>query len=259
MLSRCITTSLLALSSSSSTSSAILIPTRWCSHNRSWFSSRERRSIRKNIVPERATVRFRHYRMPTFSTTADNDSDALLFTNPDDDTIRTILTQTRTVAMIGASNRPERDSYHVMEYLIHECGYQVIPINPMYTDQTILNQKVYRTLSEVLIQFPNVDMIDIFRRSSEVPEIIQELIQFQQQQPAKLEEKVDDKTAPVLVSYPKYIWMQINVIDPKSAQLAQQHGYQVVMNQCPLREIPRLQIPLPIHVPIQMQSDGPNH
>ena len=254
MLSRCITTSLLALSSSSSTSSAILIPTRWCSHNRSWFGSRERRSSSKNIVPERATVRFRHYRMTTFSTTADNDSDALLFTNPDDDTIRTILTQTRTVAMIGASNRPERDSYHVMEYLIHECGYQVIPINPMYTDQTILNQKVYRTLSEVLIQFPNVDMIDIFRRSSEVPEIIQELIQFQQQQPAKLEEKVDDTTAPVLVTNPKYIWMQINVIDPISAQLAQQYGYQVVMNQCPLREIPRLQIPLPIHVPNQPQK-----
>jgi uncharacterized protein len=175
----------------------------------------------------------------TTTTTTDNDD---VFTNPDDATIRTILTQTRTVAMIGASNRPERDSYHVMDYMMNECGYHVIPINPMYTDQTILNQKVYRTLSEVLLTFPNVDMIDIFRRSSEVPEIINELMQFQQQQQQK-----ELESAPV-VSLPKYIWMQINVIDPKSARFAQQQGYQVVMNKCPLQEIPRLNIPLPIVV-----------
>ena len=169
------------------------------------------------------------------TTTNENDQNDLdIFTNPDDATIRTILTQTRTVAMIGASNRPERDSYHVMDYLIHECGYTVIPINPMYTDQTILNQKVYSTLSEVLTQFPNVDMIDIFRRSSEVPEIIQELLHFQ------------STTLPQQPASPKYIWMQINVIDLKSAKLAQNHGYEVVMNKCPLREIPRLNIPLPI-------------
>lgn len=171
------------------------------------------------------------------TTTNDNDQDDLdIYTNPDDATICTILTQTRTVAMIGASNRPERDSYHVMEYMINECGYTVIPINPMYTDQTILNQKVYSTLSEVLTQFPNVDMIDIFRKSSEVPEIIQELLHFQS----------TTSTLPHQLSPPKYIWMQINVIDPKSAKLAQNHGYQVVMNKCPLREIPRLNISLPI-------------
>ena len=223
MLSRCITTSLLALSSSSSPR-LTLRPTCW---------------------------RLRHCKMTTTSCTITDDEDNKVFTNPDDATIRTILTQTRTVAMIGASNRPERDSYHVMEYMMKECGYQVIPINPMYTGQTILNQKVYRTLSEVLLQFPNVDMIDIFRKSSEVPEIIKELIQFQQQQQSLLQEQQPEpSTTPsallLVQQHPKYIWMQISVIDPISARWAQQHGYQVIMNKCPLREIPRLQISLPI-------------
>jgi uncharacterized protein len=220
MLSHRIASSLFALSSSSG--SAIIVPT----------CVRHGTNQNRLILSPSATSTLRHFKMTTTNDNENDDNNQDCFANPDDATIRTILTQTRTVAMIGASNRPERDSYHVMEYLMNECGYTVIPINPMYTDQEILNQKVYSTLSEVLNQFPQVDMIDIFRRSSEVPDIIQELLQFQQSDAQQ--------------RLPKYIWMQINVIDPKSAKLAQQNGYEVVMDKCPLREIPRLRIPLPI-------------
>ena len=232
MLSRRITTSLIALSSSSCR--AFIVPTCGGSlcYGQHGASSRERTNLPSLPLPS-AILSLRHFKMTT-TTTNDNNNDEV-FTNPDDATIRTILTETRTVAMIGASNRPERDSYHVMEYLMNECGYTVIPINPMYTDQTILDQKVYGTLTEVLSLFPQVDMIDIFRKSSQVPEIIQELLLFQQ--------KNSCTTTP---PSPKYIWMQINVNDPISATLAQQNGYQVIMDKCPLREIARLDIPLPI-------------
>ena len=95
-----------------------------------------------------------------------------------DDTLRSILTQTRTIAMLGASNKPQRDSYHVMEFLMHQCGYTVIPINPMYAQQKILGQPVYASLSDLYQDQPNIqiDMIDIFRRSSEVKEIVQEIL-----------------------------------------------------------------------------------
>jgi uncharacterized protein len=156
------------------------------------------------------------------------------FTNPDD-AMTSILTQTRTIAMIGASDRPGRDSYHVMEYLMNVCHYTVIPINPRLSEQhaTILQQPVYQSITDVLQEFPHVDMIDIFRRSSDVPEIIQELIEYQKSHPSQQQ--------------PRCIWMQINVLHPKSAQLAEQHGFTVVMDKCPLHEIPRLQIKLPIH------------
>jgi uncharacterized protein len=150
-----------------------------------------------------------------------------------DEALRSILTQTRTIAMLGASTKPDRDSYHVMEFLIEQCGYNVIPINPAYAQQTILGQPVYATLSDVYQEQPGIkiDMVDVFRRSSEVKSIVNEILQVQEAAKNQIQS----------------IWMQIGVVDHDSAVRAAEHGLQVAMDVCPMREIPRLGIPLPVH------------
>jgi uncharacterized protein len=166
-------------------------------------------------------------------------SNTMLFNNSDA-VLRTILTQTRTIAMVGASTNQNRDSYHVMEYLIKQCGYTVIPVNPTYIHQRILDQPVYGQLSDIYKEQPNIqiDMVQIFRRSSEVSDIVDEII--------KWKVGVDPTTSTPSISEITSIWMQIGVIDHAAAIRATDHGFHVAMNVCPMEELPRLGIPIPI-------------
>lgn len=85
-----------------------------------------------------------------------------------DSYIRGILTSVKTIAVVGASNKPERASYHVMLFLA-EQGYTVYPVNPGIAGQEIGGLKVYATLDDV----PKpVDMVDIFRNSADVPPVV---------------------------------------------------------------------------------------
>ena len=134
--------------------------------------------------------------------------------NYSDDYIRGIFARVKTIAMVGASPRPDRPSNHVMEFLQRK-GFRVIPVNPQAAGQIIHGETVVATLGEIA---EPIDMVDIFRRSSEVAPI------------------VDDAIA----KHAKIVWMQLGVRDDTAAAKAEAAGIDVVMNRCPAIEMPRL-------------------
>lgn len=127
-----------------------------------------------------------------------------------------ILRNTKSIALVGASAKPERPSFGVMRFLMLH-GYNVIPVNPGLAGQRIQDQLVYENLAAI----PNpVDMIDVFRISSAVSALVDEILLLRWQ--------------------PKYIWTQLGVYDLQSAARAEVVDIEVVMNRCPAIEIPRL-------------------
>lgn len=128
--------------------------------------------------------------------------------------MRKILNESKTIALVGASPKPERPSHYVMQFLMSK-GYKVIPVNPGLEGKELLGQPVYGSLAAIP---ESIDMVDIFRNAEAVPEIVEEAI---------------SKGA-------KSIWMQLGVVNEAAAQTAQDAGMDVVMDACPKQEIPRL-------------------
>lgn len=133
-----------------------------------------------------------------------------------DDHLRNILKRTKVVAVVGVSTNPVRPSYYVARYLGLK-GYQVIPVNPVYEGQTLFGQRVRASLADIS---EPVDMVDIFRRSDAVPEIVDEALEH----------------LPAL----KTIWMQIGVAHPAAAAKATAQGVDVIQDRCPKIEYQRL-------------------
>jgi predicted CoA-binding protein len=131
-----------------------------------------------------------------------------------DEDIKALLEETRTIAMIGASDRPDRPSYGVMAFL-QSRGYRVIPVNPQITGEHIHGEFVFRELSQI---GEPIDMVDIFRRSMAAGEAVDEAI----------------------AAGAKSVWLQIGVINEEAAARAEAAGLKVVMDRCPKIEIPRL-------------------
>ncbi|WP_338637906.1 CoA-binding protein [Erwinia persicina] len=131
-----------------------------------------------------------------------------------DQTIADVLTTTKTIALVGASDNPARPSYGVMAYLLSQ-GYQVTPVSPKLAGQTLLGQTVYASLSDIPHR---IDMVDVFRNADAAWGVAQEAI------------AVGAKT----------LWLQIGVINEQAAVLAAEAGLKVVMDRCPKIEIPRL-------------------
>ena len=131
-----------------------------------------------------------------------------------DEDIKALLENARTIAMVGASDRPDRPSYGVMEYL-QGRGYRVIPVNPQITGEHVHGEYIWRELSQI---GEPIDIVDIFRRSEFVPEVVDEAI------------KIGAKA----------IWMQLGVVNQIAAGRAEAAGLKVVMDRCPKIDIPRL-------------------
>ena len=128
--------------------------------------------------------------------------------------IAELLTQSRTIAMIGASDRPDRDSNHVMKFL-QDQGYRVIPVNPRITGEHIHGEYVWRELSQI---GEPIDIVDIFRNSNDAAAAVDEAI----------------------AAGAKAVWMQLGVVNEAAAARAEAAGLKVVMNRCPKIDIPRL-------------------
>lgn len=133
-----------------------------------------------------------------------------------DHDIAKLLASTRTIALVGLSDRPSRPSYGVMRTLqMH--GYRVFPVNPQITGEHVHGEFVWRELSQI---GEPIDLVDIFRRS----------------------ELVDDAVDQAIAVGAKAVWMQLGVINEAAAARAEAAGLQVVMDRCPAIEIPRLGI-----------------
>lgn len=129
------------------------------------------------------------------------------------DDIRRIMTETKRVAVVGASNKPARPSYGVFGYLL-SLGYDVVGVNPGLAGQTIHGKPVVATLDEA----GPLDMVDIFRASDQVAPVVDDAI------------RLGAKT----------VWMQLGVIDEAAAAKAKKAGLTVVVNRCPAIEGPML-------------------
>ncbi|PST25555.1 CoA-binding protein [Mesorhizobium plurifarium] len=127
-----------------------------------------------------------------------------------------ILRETTTIALVGASPKPERPSYRVMAFLLRK-GYRVIPVNPGHAGGRILDQPVVARLAD--IREP-IDMVDVFRAASALPALVDEIL--------------------ALPALPKVVWGQLSVRDDAAAAKAEAAGIKVVMDRCPAIEYPRL-------------------
>ena len=125
--------------------------------------------------------------------------------------LQDILSSVKTIAMVGASGDKTKFSYGVLRVL-HETGYDMIPVNPGLAGQEIRGLKVYPSLAA--IDRP-VDMVEVFRNASELPRIAQEAVAISA----------------------KVLWGQIGVTHPDAAKIAEDAGLKVVMNRCPKIEL----------------------
>ena len=127
-----------------------------------------------------------------------------------------ILKDTKTIALVGASDNEARPSFFVLKYLL-ERGYRVIPVNPGRAGTEMVGQKVYARLADI----PEpIDMVEVFRNSEAAAGIVDEAL--------------------ALDPLPRVIWMQLSVRNDAAAAKAEARGVKVVMNRCPKIEYGRL-------------------
>ncbi|MGH9735357.1 MAG: CoA-binding protein [Candidatus Acidiferrales bacterium] len=132
------------------------------------------------------------------------------------DAVTQILKSSRTIAVVGLSSRKFRPSYGVSEYL-QSVGYRVIPVNPGETE--VLGEKSYASLEDIP---EKIDIVDVFRRSQFVPEIVESAIRIGS----------------------RGVWMQEGVIHSDAAERARGAGLFVIMDACILKEhIKRFRLP----------------
>ena len=132
----------------------------------------------------------------------------------DDLQIKNILSKTKIIGLVGASDNPERPSNIVMKYL-QKRGYKVIPVNPTKVNMKIHNELCYSSLLHIPYR---IDMVDVFRRSEECLEIAKQAI------------KTDAKV----------FWMQLNIFNKEAVNLVKRNNLQCIYNKCPKIEYSRI-------------------
>jgi len=131
-----------------------------------------------------------------------------------DEDIADLLRSARTIALVGASDSPDRPSFGVMKFL-QDQGYRVIPVNPRITGEHVHGEYVWRELAQI---GEPIDIVDIFRKSEAVGPIVDQAVE----------------------AGAKAIWTQLGVVDEAAAARAEAAGLKVVMDRCPKIEFRRL-------------------
>ena len=123
------------------------------------------------------------------------------------DNLKLILDEVKSIAIVGVSSNPERDSYKVMKFL-QDYGFKVFPVNPMLVNSKILDQECYSSLDAIE---EKVDMVDVFRAIEHIPSIANEAINIKA----------------------KILWTQEGLYSEEAKYLGENAGLKVVMDQCP--------------------------
>jgi predicted CoA-binding protein len=128
-------------------------------------------------------------------------------------TIAQILDDSKTIAIVGLSSKPERASFGVAEYLQGQ-GYRIIPVNPAYAGEEILGERVFSSLQEAADALApsgtRIDIVDCFRKSEDIPPLARDAIAIRA----------------------GCLWMQLEIENQAAADLARAAGLDVVMNHC---------------------------
>lgn len=134
-------------------------------------------------------------------------------TGTEDDLISTLLSECKTIAVVGLSAKQERPSHGVARYL-QAHGYRIIPVNPSYAGSRILNEHCYPTLTQARNDMVGsgvpIDIVDCFRKSQDIMPIVEEAIAIGA----------------------RCIWMQLGIVNEEGAQKARSAGLEVVMDRC---------------------------
>jgi predicted CoA-binding protein len=135
--------------------------------------------------------------------------------------IKEILTKYKTVAVVGLSREPDKDSYRVSAYLKNH-GFHIVPVNP-FADE-ILGEKSYKNLLDIPAEIQKtIEVVDVFRPAKDVPPIVEQAI--------KLKE---------MHGKPYVVWMQLGIVNEQAAETAKKAGLTMVMNKCMMQEHKRL-------------------
>lgn len=134
----------------------------------------------------------------------------------DEDRIQQILENSKTVAVVGISAKPERDSYRVAKYL-KDAGYEILPVNPAI--ETWDGQPTYKSLLDIPSE-KKVDIVDVFRKPEAALAVVEEAVKIS----------------------PSVVWLQEGVINQDAAELAKKNSILVVLDRCMMKEHRRINL-----------------
>jgi predicted CoA-binding protein len=138
-----------------------------------------------------------------------------------EDVIKEVLSTCKTIAVVGLSREPEKDSYQVANYM-RKHGYRIVPVNP-FADE-VLGEKSYKSLLDIPVEIQKeIDTVNIFRQAKDVPPIVRQAIQLK---------KKNGK--------PCVFWMQLGIVNEKASATARKAGLTVIMDKCLMQEHKRL-------------------
>ena len=131
--------------------------------------------------------------------------------------IKEILSTCKTIAIVGLSREPERESYRVAKYM-KKHGYRIVPVNP-FADE-VLDEKSYKSLLDIPTEIQKeIDVVDVFRRAEDVPPIVEQAVKLREQH-----------------GKPWVVWMQLGIVNEKAAAVARKAGLTVVVDKCLMQE-----------------------
>jgi predicted CoA-binding protein len=129
------------------------------------------------------------------------------------DQIREILRKAKTIAVVGLSKKPEKDSCRVSAYL-QQHGYRIIPVNP-FVDE-VLGEKSYKSLLDIPVEIQKtIDIVDIFRKPENIPPVVEQVIALK-----------------AMFGRVFVVWLQLGIVNEHAAEAARKVGLVVVMDKC---------------------------
>jgi predicted CoA-binding protein len=137
------------------------------------------------------------------------------------DVIKEVLSTCETIAIVGLSREPEKDSYQVANYM-QKHGYRIVPVNP-FADE-VLDEKSYKNLLDIPVEIQKeIDIVAVFRQAKDVPPIVKQAIQLRKK-----------------YGKPYVFWMQLGIVNEKESATARKAGLTVIMDKCLMQEHKRL-------------------